>query len=349
MGQRSSVRLMRIREHAETIFYYALAIALAFLVTGVLLHLTGQSAIKGYITILTASFRSPEALSLTIFKFIPLYLMGLGLAIPLASKKFNMGIEGQYLIGAIGATFVGVYLHNLPKPLHVSLVLLASAAFGAAYALIPALLLYFFNVNEIVSGMLLNFISFYIVDIVCVGKLRDVYAGHPMTIPISDTAKIPLLTARPQIHVGSIITLVLGLAAAYIVYRSVFGYELRASGSNPIAASKFGINVALLAPLSLVLGGIVAGLAGGMDVAGFQYRLVEEMQDNYTPLAIIATLMAKSNPIALILTTMFIAVLDIGASAMQRTMGAPIEVVYMTEALMILFIMLAEALRRRRR
>jgi ABC-type uncharacterized transport system permease subunit len=345
----SMYRRERLKEIGITTIYYVLAIGAAFLVTGVLLWITKQNILLGYETIFTSSFRSLEYFSLTIFKFIPLYLMGLGFAIPLASKKFNVGIEGQFLLGAIGAAIVGIVFGGLPSYVLVPLILVTAMAFGALWGFIPASLLYYFNVNEIISTILLNFISFYLVDLVALGRWRDQFAGHPMTIPISSAGHMPLIVKQPQIHVGSIVAIILGVLGYILVYKMVFGYELRAAGSNPIASMKFGINVSLLAPLSLVLGGLMAGLAGGIEVAGLHYRLVEGMQSDYASLAIIASLMAKGNPIYLFLTVGFISVLEVGASAMQRTMGAPVEIVFMTEALMMLFIMLAEVFRYRRR
>ncbi len=345
----SETKNVMLREIGVTILYYAIAIVAAFIVAGVLLLITGQNVLKGYETIFTTSFRTLEGFSLTVFKFIPLYLMGLGFSIPLAARKFNVGIEGQFLLGAIGATAVGIIFKDLPAAVLIPLVLIAAMLFGGLWALIPAGLLYSFKVNEIISTILLNFISFYLVDMVALGPWRDQFAGHPMTIPISENAHIPLLVTQPQIHAGSIISIVLGILAFVMVYKMVFGYELRAAGSNPSASSKFGIKVKWLGPLSLVIGGLMAGLAGGIEVAGLHFRLVEYMQSNYAPLAIIASLMAKGNPITLFFFVLFISVIEVGASAMQRTMGAPIEIVFMTEALMMLFIMLAEVIRHRRR
>jgi len=338
-----------LKEVLTTLIYYLIAIAAAFIVTGILLLLTGQNVILGYKTIFYTSFRSTGGFALTLLKFIPLYLMGLGFAIPLSTRKFNVGIEGQFLLGAIGAAAIGIIFADLPKIVLVPLVLLVSMIFGAIWALVPAVLLYFFNVNEIISTILLNFISFYLVDLVALGPWRDEFAGHPMTIPIGENAHIPLIISRPPIHVGSIITIILGIVAFILVYRMILGYELRASGANPIASYKFGINVKIIAPLSLVMGGVLAGLAGGFEVTGLHYRLVEGMQSNYAPLAIIAALMSKGNPIYLFFFSMFISVIEIGANAMQRTMGAPVEIVFMTEALMMLFIMIAEVIRMRRR
>ncbi|MEM0239834.1 MAG: ABC transporter permease [Ignisphaera sp.] len=335
------------KEYIKIIVYYLIAIAAAFAIAGVILFSLHQNVLIGYKTILTTSFSSLPSFALTIFRFVPIYLMGLGFSIPLASRKFNVGIEGQFLLGAVGAASVGIVLGWLPGYLLLPLILIASMATGMLWASIPALMLYFFNVNEIISTILMNFISFYLVDLVALGPWRDVSAGHPMTIPISSSAHLPIIVG--QINIGFLFTIVFALAGFIIFYRSIFGYQLRASGSNPIAASKFGIRTNFLAPLSLILGGAVAGLAGGLEVSGLYFRLVEGMQSNYANLAILVSLMARGNPITLLLTSFFFSIIEIGANAMQRTMGTPYEIVLITEALMMLFIMTVDAIRLRRR
>ncbi len=328
---------------------YAVGVVAAFLVAGIFLALMGQDVIKGYYTIFFTSFGSLTGVSLTIFKFIPLMLMGLGFAIPLISRKYNVGVEGQFLLGAIGAVAVVFMLGPMPAPVMLPLVLIASMIFGAIWALIPALMLYKFNVNEIISTILLNFIAFLLVDYVATGPWRDTFAGHPMTLPIPKEATLPLLVRSPQIHIGFIIALALPLLAFFYIYRTVPGYELRAVGANPKASSVFGIKAHYIAPLSLVLGGIVAGLAGGFEVTGLYYRLVEGMHSNYGALAIIVALICKGNPIGVILTSLFIAIIEVGANGMQRTMGVPVELVFIVEALMLLFILMADVMRARRR
>ncbi|MGB9785408.1 MAG: ABC transporter permease [Fervidicoccaceae archaeon] len=341
------ISISSLRDKLYVSLYYLLAIAAAFAIAGVILFVLHQDVLLGYKTILTTSFSSLPNFALTIFKFTPIYLMGLGFSIPLATRKYNVGIEGQFLLGAIGAAAVGITLSWLPGYVLLPALLIAAMLMGALWASVPAILLYFFNVNEIISTILLNFISFYIVDMVALGPWRDVTAGHPMTIPISSSAHLPILGA--QINVGSLFTIALAALGFFAIYKSVFGYELRATGANPIASFKFGIKTSYLAPLSLVLGGAVAGLAGGLEVSGLYFRLVEGMQSNYANLAIIVSLMARGNPVFLLLSSFFFSVIEIGSNAMQRTMGTPYEIALITESLMILFVMTVDALRARKR
>jgi len=341
------ISISSLKRELRTVLYYLLAVIAAFAVAGIILLSLHQDVLTGYKTILTTSFSSLPNFALTIFKFTPIYLMGVGFSIPLAARKFNVGIEGQFLLGAVGAAVVGIGLSGFPSYILIPSMLLFAMIMGALWASIPAALLYLFNVNEIISTILMNFISFYLVDLFALGRWRDVSAGHPMTIPISPSAHLPIIGA--QINIGSLIAVAVALVAFLTIYKSVFGYDLRATGSNPIAAFKFGIKTNYLFPLSLVIGGAVAGLAGGLEVSGLYFRFVEGMQSNYANLAIIVSLMARGNPILLLLTSFFFSVIEIGANAMQRTMGTPYEIALITEALMMLFIMTVDALRQRRR
>jgi simple sugar transport system permease protein len=328
---------------------YMLGVAAALAAAGLMLALLGKSVPQGFGILLTASFGSSTNLGLLFLKFIPLLLMSLAFSIPFMVRKFNVGNEGQFLLGAIGAVAVSLTLTTMPSYAAVPLLLLSSMLFGAIWALVPAIMLYRFKVNEIVSTILMNFISFYLVLYVATGPWRDQFAGHPETMQIPNAYFLPLLSSSPQISVGLVIAIVVPFIAYYYVFRSVQGYELRASGSNARASYVFGINSSLLAPLALVIGGALAGLAGGLQVAGLQLRLVDGMQSNYGALSTIIALIAGGNPLGVIVSALFISVIDIGGSDMNAIMGVPVEMVYVIESLLLLFILTANVYRRRKR
>lgn len=339
----------KVDEYVDKMVPYLIGLVAALSAAGLLLAVLGKNVLQGYATLLTASFGSTTNVGLLILKFIPLLMMSLAFSVPLIVRKFNVGNEGQFLLGAIGAVTVGLTFSDLPGAIGLPLLLLGSMLFGLAWAAIPALMLYKFKVNEIISTILMNFISFYLVLYVATGSWRDEFAGHPETRPIPGSFELPLLSANPQVSLGFIISIVLPLLAYYYVFKSVQGYELRAAGANDRAAYVFGINSKLLAPFAIMLGGALAGLAGGIEVAGLQFRLLEGMQSNYGALSIIVALIASGNPLGLFLSALFISMIEIGGSAMKATMGVPVETVYVIEALLLLFILMANVYRRRRR
>jgi simple sugar transport system permease protein len=278
---------------------------------------------------------------------VPLLLQALAFTVPLTAGKFNIGGEGQLIVGAIGAAAVGILFSGLPMLLLLPMVILAGIIFGGFWAAIPAWLLYRFGINEILTTVMMNFISFSLIDYVATEIWRDPTAGHPTTVPIGAGGEIPLLVARPPLNSG----IVLALAAAVIVYfyvnRTPGGYDLVATGANARASRVFGINVRVMFLLSLIVGGALAGLSGAIEVAGVQHRLIEGLQSNFLLLGIIIGLMARGNLLAVPFVALFIAVLEVGASAMQRTMMIPVEFVFIVEALILLFVLLSDVVRRR--
>ncbi|HVP22663.1 MAG TPA: ABC transporter permease [Conexivisphaerales archaeon] len=334
---------------ADELVPYLIGVGAALAAAGLMLALLGKNVPQGFAILLTASFGSATNFGLLILKFIPLLLMSLGFSIPLIVRKFNVGVEGQFLLGAVGAVAVGLTFSNGLGIASVPVLLLASIAFGMFWAFIPAILLYRFKVNEIVSTILMNFISFYLVLWVATGPWRDQFAGHPETRQIPGAYFLPLLSSNPEVSVGLVIAAIIPFLAYYYIYKSVQGFELRSAGANARASYVFGVNSSFLAPFALVIGGGLAGLGGGLQVAGLQLRLVDGMQSNYGALSTIIALIAGGNPLGVIVSTLFISVIDVGGSAMNAIMGVPVEMVYVIEALLLLFILMANVYRRRRR
>ena len=326
---------------------YLLAVVVAFIVSGIFIALMGYNVLEAYRTIFTTSFRTPFGLVQTLVKWIPLTLLALSFTVPMATGKFNIGGEGQLLMGAIGGVAVGLLFKDLPAVLLLPLVLLASTLFGAIWGLIPGWLLYRFHTNEILSTVLLNFVAFSLVNYICTDVWGAPEAGHPTTNPIGAGGFLPLLVKNPPLHDGIFIAVVIAAAVYIYTNRTTGGYELVATGSNPRAASVYGINVRVLVVLGLLLGGALAGLAGGIEVAGVQHRLIEGMHSNFKVLGIIIGLIAQGSSLAVPFVAFFIAVLEVGASAMQRTMNIPVEMVFIVEALVLLFVLLSGVVRRK--
>ncbi len=326
---------------------YLVAVVIAFAAVGIFIALMGFDVFKAYSTILYTSFRTPNGFIQTLLKFIPLVLQAYAFSIPLAAGKFNMGGEGQLIVGAIGASAVGILFPDLPAVILLPLVLLGGIVAGALWGFIPAWLLYKFNINEILTTMLLNFVSFALINYVATGAWRDPAAGHPTTIPIGHGGYLPLLVNNPPLHVGIIIALLVAAAVYFYTTRSTAGYELVATGANPRAAGVFGINVKYMFVLSIVIAGAIGGLSGAIEVAGVQHRLIEGLQSNFLLLGLIISLIAKGNPLAVPFVAFFIAVLEVGASAMQRTLMIPVEMVFIVEALVLLFVLLSDVVRRK--
>ena len=324
-----------------------LAVVASFVAAGIFIAVMGFNVLDAYETILFTSFRSLNGFVQTLLKFVPLLLLAFAFTVPLAAGKFNIGGEGQMIVGAIGAAAAGIMLADLPMVILLPLVILAGVLFGALWGAIPAWLLYQFGINEILTTVLMNFVSFGLIDYVATEIWKDPFAGHPTTVPIGAGGELPLLLTSPPLHSGIVLALLVAAAVYTYTDRTSAGYELIATGANPRASRVYGINVRRMFLLSLILGGALAGLAGSIEVAGVHQRLIEGLQSNFLILGIIIGLIARGNNLAVPFVAFFIAVLEVGASAMQRTMMIPGEMVFIVEALILLFVLLSDVVRRR--
>lgn len=253
------------------------------------------------------------------------------------------------IVGAIGAAAVGITLGHLPPVILVPLIILAGILAGALWGLISAWLLYQFNINEILTTVLLNFVSFALIDYVATGPWRDPAAGHPTTIAIGENGFLPMLINQPPLHTGVILAALAAILVYFYTNKTTSGYELVVTGANPRASKVHGINIRRMFLFSMVIGAALAGLSGAIEVSGTQHRLIEGLHSNFPTLGLIIGLIARGKNQAVPFVAFFIAVLEVGASAMQRTLLIPVQVVLIMEALILIFILLSDLIRRRQK
>lgn len=324
---------------------YLAAVIAAFGAVGIAIGLMGFDVPRAFATILFTSFRTPNGFVQTLNKFVPLLLQALAFTIPLAAGKFNIGGEGQLIVGGIAAAAVGIMLSGLPLFILLPLTVAAGMLAGGLWVLGPAWLLYRFGINEILTTVLMNFVAFEVINFVATEVWPDPAAGHPTSIPIGAGARMPLLVSNPPLHAGLLIALLVSALAYFYTNRTSAGYELIATGANPRAAQVHGIKTRNLFLLSLLLGGLLGGLSGSLEVSGNYHRLIEGLQSNFLLLGIIIGLIARGSNLAVPFVAFFIAVLDVGASAMQRTLAIPSEMVFIVVALILMFVLLSDVIR----
>lgn len=327
---------------------YGLAVAAAFAAAGILLGAMGFDVPRAFATILFTSFRSPNGFAQTLSKFVPLLLQALAFTIPLAAGKFNIGGEGQLIVGGIAAAAMGILFPGLPLPLLLPLAIVAGMVAGVLWILGPAWLLYSFGINEILTTVLMNFVAFEAINFVSTEVWPDPAAGHPTTVPIGPGAHLPMLLQNPPLHSGLLLAILIAAGAYFYTQRTSSGYELIVTGSNPRAARVHGINVRWMFFASLLAGGVLAGLSGAIEVTGNYHRLIEGLQSNFLLLGIIIGLISRGNNLAVPFVAFFIAVLDVGASALQRTLAIPSEMVFIVMGLILIFVLLSDVIQRRR-
>jgi simple sugar transport system permease protein len=331
----------RLRSVVAFAVPYVLAVIGAFLVVAVIILALGHDPLEAFRAVLTNSFRNETGMVQTLKKWVPLTLLALAFAIPLGAGRFNIGGEGQLILGAVGTVAVGITFSDLPQVVLQPMVLVSGVLAGAVWAGIAAWLMSQFKINEILSTVLLNFVSFELLDYLASVVWPDAGAGGAVTLPIGEGAELPTI-GRPPMHVGVLIVLVLAVVAAVLARRSVGGFELRAVGLNERAAKIHGVRTGRVAVVSMVVAGALGGLAGAIEVAGVHHRMLEGIQSNFLLLGIIIGLIARGSLTAVPFVAFGIAVLEVGAGSMQRVSGTPVEIVLILEGLILLFLLMSD-------
>ncbi len=281
--------------------------------------------------------------SATLLRAVPLGLIALGFSLAYRAGALNIGGEGQFYLGAMAATAVGLWGGGLAG------VLLAAFIAGALWAVVPAWLRLRFGVLEVISTLLLNFVAEGLVSYAVQGPLQESQHIYPQSDPIGATARLPLIPGT-RLHLGIVLLLVMSAILWFVFARTRIGFELRAAGAGPAAARiSGGIKVGRLAAMALLGSGALAGLAGGVEVAGVSYALYPNLSPGYGFTAIAVALLARQSPPAIVAAAILFGGLEAGAAAMQRDAGVPAVAVYVAEAVAIIAIILADTLSQRRR
>jgi ABC-type uncharacterized transport system permease subunit len=320
----------------------ALLIGLAVLAGG--LELAGYDAAGALSALWTGAFGSWYALtSATLVRAVPLIIVGLGIALAFRAGAFNIGAEGQFYAGAIAATWVGLHVAGRPAAVAVPALLVAAALAGMAWIAVPVLLRHRFGVIEVISTLLLNFVAESLVSLVVQGPLQESGHIYPQSDPIAESARLPLLGGT-RLHAGFLLGLGGAVFLWYVLTRTLWGFHLKAVGTGPRAAEISGRIDSRHAIATALLGsGAIAGLAGGVEVSGVSYALFQNLSPGYGFTGIAVALLARLNPLGVVLTGILFGALEAGAGAMQRDAGVPAVAVYVVEAVVIVVVVLARA------
>ena len=271
----------------------------------------------------------------------PLIAAGLGLAIGFRSGLFNIGGQGQMLMAAAGAGWVG-FAWDLPAGLHVVVAVAVGVAAGALWAGLAGLLKATTGAHEVIVTIMLNYIAFYLLSYLLAtpGLLQAPGSANPKTPPMADTALLPrLLGPEFRLHLGFLLALCAVVLVWWILDRSRLGFSLRAVGENPHAARVAGINVPRSTVLAMLVSGALIGLAGstqvlGLITTGFSYDIDAGIGFD----AITVALLGSSSPVGVLLAGLLFGAFKAGGSVMQASQGIPIEIVLVVQSLIVLFI-----------
>jgi ABC-type uncharacterized transport system permease subunit len=286
--------------------------------------------------------------SLSVFLFAalvrstPLILLGLAVALAFRANLLNIGAEGQLLAGASAAVAVGLACSNWPGTVLVPAELIAGAVAGAAWAGIAAVLKQRFGVLEVISTLMLNFVAQNLVSYLVHGPMQEPSHVYPQTAALTNAARLPVLVSGQRLHLGLVLAVVLAVALWWMLRSTATGFRVRAVGDGAAAAASAGrIRVSRVVFGVFLASGALAGLGGSVEASGVTYALYEGISPGYGYTAIAVALLARLNPLLVILTGIFFGALETGAAAMQRDAGVPAVLVTVIEAVVILGVLAA--------
>lgn len=313
------------------------AVVLAMLIGAVILWISGANPLEAYAALIKGSFGSMTAFGRTLEKATPLVFSGLAVAFAFKAGLFNIGAQGQLLLGALTAAVVGFAVTGLPPILHVLLALVAGAVAGALYGAIPGVLKVYTGAHEVITTIMLNYIAINITDYLADGPLKDTSPGNVVarTPLIADSAKIPFIGEIPM---GFFIALLAAVFCWWFLTKTTIGFEIRTVGLNPNAARYAGIRVAFTVVLAMVISGALAGMGGAIETQGVVYRYQPGFNIGLGFDGITVALLGRTSPFGVIPAAILVGAMKAGASQMQFTAGVAKEITDVIQALILFFV-----------
>jgi ABC-type uncharacterized transport system permease subunit len=314
-----------------------LAITLAFLVGGIFLEARGKDALQAYRILFERGLGDADGLTESFKQMAPLLIVSGGLLISLRAGVWNIGIDGQFLIGALMAGVVGAGLvGEAPRWAMLLAGAVAGFAGGLAWAIVPAVLRVRWGLNEIITTLMMNYVAVNVTSWLVKGPVRDKSLVAPQTKQIPFQEWLPHIPGT-EVHIGLIAGFVVVILVAVLFRSTVLGFMLNVLGRNPRAAIHAGLPVGRLTALALLLSGGFAGLAGANDVLGIQGLFKGNWNPGYGFTAFALVYLARLNAVWLIPFAFFFSFLLIGGESMPRRADVPTYYVEMLEGLMLIF------------
>ncbi len=322
-----------------------ISVILALLIGSILLLFIDVNPIEAYKYLIFGNFTSIYNISEIFVKATPIILTGLAFTFAYRTGLFNIGADGQMFAGAIAAVYVGLKTGHLSPLISIPLCLGAAMIAGAICGLIPGLLKAVFGSSEIITTIMFNYITLYLVSFVVDKPLREASGFYPQTDLIGENAFLPYILKNTRLHIGIIVAIILAVLVYLVLWKTPFGFKLRAVGLNSDGAEYSGISIKKSIILSLAISGALAGVAGFTEINGIHHRLLDNFSRNVGFDGIAAALLGNTNPVGVVTSAVLLGMLQTGANAMQRGVGIPANIVSIIQALIIILVLAGNKLR----
>ena len=310
------------------------ALILAFALAGVAMLLAGVSPADGFWALFIGSLGGQQQIAETLVQTTALLFPALGITIAFRAGLFNIGAEGQLIVGGLAAGAIGAHL-AAPGWAAIPVILIAGCAGGALWGAIAGYLRARFHASEIISTLMLNFVAISFANYLASGPLQGT-AGGAETAELPTGSWLPLLIPHTRLTIALLIAIALAIFLRWLLSRTVFGYQLRASGQAPEAARRAGINMPRMTLLALTISGAIAGLGGATLVSGVLHRFNTQLSPGYGYTAIAVALVGDLNPLWVCVAAFGFGILESGGLAMQALADVPKDAIHVIEGLIIL-------------
>ena len=345
----------------QTLLVPALAVFTGLVIGALAILVTGENVFTAYGALFGGSFGTPQQFILGFQSFFatgdtkellraiypfteslvaatPYIFAALSVAIGFRCGLFNIGAEGQVLMGALSSAYIGYSLTGLPAFIHLPLALLGGAAGGAIWGMIPGYLKARFGAHEVVNTIMMNWIAFKLSDWLLNGPMKA-SGFRPVTPNIAQSAELPRFFPDPlRLNWGFILALLVAWFVYWFLFKTTLGFEIRSVGANPDAAKYAGMNVTRNFVLVMALAGALAGLAGSVQVLGVDHWVGQGFSAGYGFDSIALALLGKSHPLGVVLSALLFGFLRSGATRMQSMAGIPIDIISIIQGLVVIFI-----------
>lgn len=312
-----------------------------WLVTGTL---APGRALDAYGALVSGSIGSERAIVNTLNNTMPLLLGGLAVGLGFKAGLFNIGVQGQFLLGALGSVIVGVQLRESPAIVAVPVSLVAGMIFGAAWGFIPGFLKAVSGAHEVVTTIMLNFVAIAILAAAVSGPLNVIGSQSPTTLPVGN-ASLPVILGRNG-TIAIIYAPIMAVLYGWLLFRTTRGFEIRIAGASPDAARYAGMSPKRLIIWTMSVSGMLGGMAGATDLLGATHQMTTTYGTTVGFDAIAVALLGRTSPIGIVLAALLFGAMRTGASAMQIQAGVPADLVGVLQATILFFLVVSPVIKK---
>jgi len=323
-----------------------IAIALTLVTMAVLFAILNKDPIEALGVYFVDPLTDPYSLEEIAVKATPLVMIAVGLSLCYIANIWNIGAEGQFLVGAVAGSWLAVRTNGTGVGHWVLPAMLALGALGGAlYAIIPAICRIRFGASEILTSLMLVYVADLGMDYLVRGPWRDPHGlNFPTTAEFDPVATVPILIEGSRLHAGAIVALLVVMAAAVLLGRTIMGFEIRLVGAAPKAARFSGFDADKLVLLTFAISGALAGLAGIIEVAGPVGHLQPGISPGYGFTAIIVAFLGRLNPIGILIAGLFLALTFIGGEQAQIAMKVPLDLTKVFQGILLFYVLACDSL-----